>query len=144
MEIDNIIPAVPDRSGELAWLERRLEQLLVALDGPSLASVRVWGTPRLLERLELQSANDPTIRSRWPRTEFNFVPVLAEPDGGYGWFDDRTFELDVITEMNQMLTCHGLAYPGPVPERHVETRWVLQMTDGMKGGEAEAAAAQLS
>ncbi len=144
MEINSVTPAVPDRGGELAWLERRLEQLLEVLDGHRLHRVRVWCTPRLVERLQQQWLEDPSVRSRWPHAEFHFMPVLAEPDGGYGWFDDRTFELDVITDHNELLSCHGLAYPGPVPVRHVETRWVLQVTDGMDGDEAEAAAALLN
>jgi hypothetical protein len=144
MDINSVTPAVPGRGGELAWLESRLVQVHGAIGGAVLQSVRVWGTPRLVDRLQLQWDADTAVQQRWPGTEFAFVPLAAEPDGGYGWFDDRTFELDIITGDNELLNGFGLAYPGPVPVQHVETRWVLQFTDDMTGEQAEQAAGRLA
>lgn len=142
--IESVRPRVPERTGELAWLDVRIDQIHELFAPETLSSLRVWGTPRTLERLERQWNADVEMQSRRSGLDLIFLEITPTEDGSWGWFDDRTIELDAITDQNTMFQLWTLVYPAPVPDLHLEYRWTFQMIDGMTGREAEATARRLS
>jgi hypothetical protein len=143
INLNSVTPKVPIESGELAWVVQRIEQIERVLAPLHIASLRIWATPRTTDRLVRQYKEDRNLRSSYPEIEIVFVPFTAISPDEISWYDDRTLEFDIITDSNELLNCYAYAYPSPISTQYIETRWVLQVIDGMPAMEAEEAAARL-
>jgi hypothetical protein len=141
--LNSMTPKVPTESGELAWVAARVKQIESVLAPQRIASLRVWATPRTTDRLVRQYKKDGDLKAHYPGMEIFFVPFTAVSSEEVNWYDDRTLDFDIITDLNELINCYAYAYPGPVPTQYIETRWVLQVIDGMPALEAEAAASRL-
>ena len=138
-KLANQAPAVPKTASELAWIESRIEQLESALDFELCEMIRIVGNAQLIAKLERQYQEDEKFRRRWGKTQFIFLPAYWHVDGD----DDHWYNMDIQTNLFNLVRADGLAYPEPMTESHVEIRWTL-WNDGMSPREAEAAAFRLS
>ena len=101
--------------------------------------IRIVGSAQLIAKLENQYQEDEKFRRRWSKTQFIFLPAYWHVDGD----DDHWYNMDIQTNLFNLVRADGLAYPEPMTESHVEIRWTL-WNDGMSPREAEAAAFRLS
>ncbi|MFM7088038.1 MAG: hypothetical protein ACKOW9_00680 [Candidatus Paceibacterota bacterium] len=134
-------PRIPETLGEVSWLVARCEQLVSLTQVSGLSSVRISCKADLADRLKagLQGAELGVLTG----VELSFLPVDDVDGVGGEWadfHDDISFELDFVGSGFELFSAFGLAYPGEVDPKVVETRWVLQTVDGMAGAEAEKAA----
>ncbi|MFM7087979.1 MAG: hypothetical protein ACKOW9_00375 [Candidatus Paceibacterota bacterium] len=146
-ELHLVRPIIPDVGDELSWVLARINQVSEIL-GCAFSNVRVWSTPKTIDKLialwnTRNLTNNPLIGC-----EVSFaghVGIVYDAEGGneYGWFDDRTVEIDAITENNDLVSFYGLTYPDVISQEHLEIRWVLQMVDGVEGRTAEEIAVNM-
>lgn len=133
------VPRIPQRKGELAWIEARIEQLEEILDIPFYDTVRIIGSSHLIQKLQALYMEDVLFRRRWKGTEFIFLPIYWKVEGD----DAHWYYTQLLSAGMEELDFHGLAYETPMPQSHIEIRWTL-WGDGISPVEAEGAARRLS
>lgn len=148
IDLQTLKPVIPTRCDELGWVTSRVDQVKNFL-GCGFSNVRVWGTPKTVEKLKLLwDKRDKNEIDEWLGCEVDFTPLVgiiydAVPGKEHGWFDDNTVEFEVITDSNDFIQFYGLVYDSFKPYEQVEMRWVLQMVDGFEGEAAESVANKL-
>ena len=140
---DRIVPAIPNRSTELAWVEARIGQLEFEYNSPFIGKVTLFTRSDLAEKLNEQISSDPKFSIRWRGTEFVIFPMDLI-NGGEISFDEHKYSLDLSDENGYLIaSAFGLAYPTPMTKEHIEMRWTFDVIDGMSCADAEQAAANM-
>lgn len=128
-------PAVPCTTGELAWVEARVNQVLIGLadGGFELDEMVLVLETSLLEKLT--SGGQPAVLTA-AGVELQ-VEVTDEALG-----DD--FVLEVMTGQGMVdAVLHastGFTYAVPEPEDIIEARWILQMDNKLSARDAQEVA----
>jgi len=132
--LGRICCTAPSQSGERAWLQARVTQLieLYASEGVEIAMVTLLAPHSLLVKFGITDGSKELG-----------VPIWIDPTDSLA-VDCFLLSIQVkLPGLSMIRPVLGLAFPGLIGKSQLETRWVLQEIDGMDADVADRAARHL-
>jgi len=122
---------------ELVWVLDRIEEIRRVMEPRPVLAVLISATARLREQLTLllttqaERAMTNSTSDSW-MIDGTLIQLDHETIHGHPHVRGQRFAVALVLDRGiRFGPFDGIAFPGPVPADILETRWVLEMVDGV-------------